>query len=83
MYYCRTMNEEDFIMVIRKHGPTAVRALAQVAREDNSASIRKQAIAQLVARRFLSVSNPTDDDLLRIENMTDDEITAILQGASH
>jgi hypothetical protein len=35
----------------------------------------------LFERHFLNVSNPTDDDLERIENMTDDEIFAVLRGA--
>ena len=68
------MKEEDVIMQCRQHAPDAVRTLAELAREADDASVRKEAISQLVARRFLFTHQPTDDDLWRIENMTDEEI---------
>ena len=77
------MTEKDEIMLARKYTPVAVRVLAQLAREADSASDRKDAIAMLVARRLLATHHPTDDDLRRIENMTDDEINDVFRRASH
>ncbi len=59
-----------------------MRELAEVAR-DEYASDAGTAIAMLVERRLLSADHPTDDDLRRIENMTDDEIMAVLRRALH
>lgn len=70
-------------MEIRKHGPMVARTMAELARVADSAPVRKRTIAELVARRFLTTSSPSDDDLERIEKMTDDEINAVLRGASH
>ena len=65
-----------------EHSPMSVRTLAELARVSNNAPVRKRAIAELVARRFLTTSNQTDDDLQGIENMTDGQIDAVLRGAS-
>ncbi len=77
------MKEEDEIMLFRQYAPDAVRRLAELAREADDASVRKEAISLLVARRLLFTHQPTDDDLWRIENMTDDEIKDTLRRASH
>ena len=76
-------DRDDEIMLARLHAPDAVRGLVKLAREADDASVRKEAISQLVARRFLSTHQPTDDDLWRIENMTDDEIKDTFRRASH
>lgn len=73
------MKEKDEIMLAREYAPLAIRMLAQLAREADNPSAKKQAVLQLVARRFLSTSQPTVDDLRRIENMTDDEIMDALR----
>ena len=77
------MKEEDEIMLFRQHAPEAVRLTVELAREADDASVRKEAISLLVARRFLFTYQPTDDDLWRIENMTDDEIKDTFRRASH
>ena len=77
------MKGKDVIMLAREYAPLAIRTLAQLAREADNPSAKKQAVSQLVARRFLSTSQPTVDDLRRIENMTDDEIMEALHRASH
>ena len=77
------MKEEDEIMQCRQHAPEAVRVLVELARETDDASVRKEAISQLVARRFLFTHQPTDDDLWRIENMTDEEIKDTFRRASY
>ncbi len=77
------MKEEDEIMLAREYAPLAIRLLAQLAREADNPSAKNQAVSPLVARRFLPTSQPTDDDLWRIENMTDDEIMDALRRASH
>ena len=77
------MKEEDEIKLAREHTPLAVRTLAEIARTTDDASAKNQAVSQLVARHFLSTSQPTDDDLERIENMTDDEIKDTFRRASH
>ncbi len=77
------MKEEDEIMLIRQHTPELVRLTVELARDADDASVRKEAISQLVARRFLFTHQPTDDDLWRIENMTDDEIKDTFRRASH
>ncbi len=77
------MKEEDEIMLFRQHAPEAVRALVELARDADDASARKEAISLLVARRFLFTHLPTDDDLWRIENMTDDEIQDTFRRAYH
>ncbi len=77
------MKEEDEIMLFRQHAPDAVRGLVELAREADDASVKKKAISLLVARRVLFTHQPTDDDLWRIENMTDDEIKDTLRRASH
>ncbi len=76
------MKEEDEIMLIRQHTPEFVRLTVELARDADDASVRKEAISLLVARRFLSTHQPTDDDLWRIENMTDDEIMDTFRRAS-
>ena len=76
------MDKKDFILGAREHGPMAVRTLAEIAHATENAPVRKRAIAELVARRFLTTSNQTDDDLQGIENMTDGQIDAVLRGAS-
>ena len=76
------MDEKEFLMAMRDQGPEVIRTLAEIARSANKAN-RKKVITELVARRFLTTSSPSDDDLDRIEKMTDDEINAVLQGASH
>ena len=78
----KSMDEKDFILGAREHGPMAVRTLAEIAHATDNAPVRKRAIAELVARRFLTATNPTDADLERIENMTDDEISAVFRAAS-
>ncbi len=70
-------------MLIRQHTPELVRLTVELARDADDASVRKEAISQLVARRFLFTHQPTDDDLWRIENMTDDEIQDTFRRASH
>ena len=77
------MKEEDEIMLIRQHTPELVRLTVELARDADDASARKEAISLLVARRFLFTHQPTDDDLWRIENMTDDEIKDTFRRASH
>ncbi len=77
------MKEEDEIMLFRQHAPEAVRLTVELARDADDASVRKKAISLLVARRFLSTHQPTDDDLWRIEYMTDDEIQDTFRRASH
>ncbi len=77
------MKEEDEIMLFRQYDPEAVRLTVELAREADDASVRKEAISQLVARRFLFTHKPTDDDLWRVENMTDDEIMDTFRRASH
>ncbi len=77
------MKEEDEIMLIRQHTPELVRLTVELARDADDASARKEAISLLVARRFLFTHMPTDDDLWRIENMTDDEIQDTFRRASH
>ncbi len=77
------MKEEDEIMQCRQHAPDAVRVLAEFAREADDASVRKEAISLLVARRLLFTHQPTDDDLWRIENMTDQEIKDTFRRASY
>ncbi len=77
------MNENDEILLATVYAPDAVRRLAELAREADDASVMKEAISLLVARRFLSTHQPTDDDLWRIENMTDDEIKDTFRRASH
>ena len=77
------MKEKEEIMLAREYAPLAIRTLAQLAREADNPSAKNQAVSQLVARRFLSTSQPTVDDLRRIENMTDDEIMEALHRASH
>ncbi len=46
------MKEEDEIMLIRQHAPDAVRALVELAREADDASVKKKAISLLAARRL-------------------------------
>ncbi len=77
------MKENDAIMLARRYVPDAVRGLVKLAREADDTSVRKEAISQLVARHFLFTHQPTDDDLWRIENMTDDEIKDTFRRASH
>ncbi len=77
------MKEEDEIMLFCQYAPEAVRLTVELAREAADASVRKEAISLLVARRLLFTHQPTDDDLWRIENMTDDEIKDTLRRASH
>ncbi len=77
------MKEEDEIMLIRQHTPELVRLTVELARDADDASVRKEAISLLVARRLLFTHQPTDDDLWRIENMTDDEIRDTFRRASH
>ena len=76
------MDEKDEIMLARQHAPTAIRVMAKIAREGDDTSTKKEAITSLVARRLLATHQPTDDDLRRIENMTDDEISDVLRRAS-
>ena len=77
------MNENDEILLATLYAPDAVRRLAELAREADDASVMKEAISLLVARRFLSTHQPTDDDLRHIENMTDDEIKDTFRRTSH
>ncbi len=77
------MKEEDEIKQCRQHTPDAVRVLVELARESDDASVKKDAISLLVAWRLLFTHQPTDDDLWRIENMTDDEIKDTFRRASH
>ncbi len=77
------MKKEDLIKQCRQYAPDAVRRLAELAREADDASVRKEAISVLVARRFLFTHQPTDDDLWRIENMTDDVFKETFRRASH
>jgi hypothetical protein len=72
------MSERDEIALARQTAPDAVRALAQIARDFSDTSARNAAISGLVARRFLATHHPSDDDLQRIENMTDAEIGDVL-----
>jgi hypothetical protein len=75
-------SKADPTALTRQYGPEVVRTCAQVAREAPNRS-RKGAIAQLVARRFLTTHHPSDADLQRIESMTDAEIQTILSSSFH
>ncbi|MCB9947095.1 MAG: hypothetical protein H6842_04615 [Rhodospirillaceae bacterium] len=76
------MSEEDEIMAARELVPKATRVLAEIARTgDGEAAAR--AIANLHSRGFIDTPTPSDDQLLSIENMTDDEIKAILWAQMH
>jgi hypothetical protein len=72
------MKEQDLIMLARQHAPEALRALAEMARQTADEAIKKQAISQLVSRGFLASHQPTDADLQRIEEMTDEEILEVM-----
>ena len=77
------MTEEEEIALARKYGPRAIRGLAETARETEGASERHEAIVELVGRGFLPTLTPDDDELARIEAMSDEEIDAVLWRAMH
>ncbi len=77
------MKKEDLIKQCRQYVPDVVRVVVKLAREADDASVMKEAISLLVARRFLSTHQLTDDDLWGIENMTDEEIKDTFRRASH
>ena len=73
------MSEEEEIERARKLSPLVVRVLAEIARDSEDDSNRREAIATLRARGVLKTSTPDDDDLTRIIAMADQEIIATLQ----
>ncbi len=67
----------------RQYTPQMVRKMAELAREADDMSARKDAISMLVERRILATREPSDEELRRVEIMSDEEITAVLLSASH
>ena len=67
----------------RQYTPQMVRKMAELAREADDMSARKDAISMLVERRILATREPSDEELRRVESMSDEEITAVLLSASH
>ncbi len=63
--------------------PEIVRTLARNAREREAPAERNEAIRVLVERDFLSMHQPTDDDLRLIANMTDEAFFAVHRRTSH
>ncbi len=70
-------------MLDRQYTPQMVRKMAELAREADDMSARKDAISMLVERRILATREPSDEELRRVESMSDEEITAVLLSASH
>ena len=70
-------------MSARQEIPATIRELVEAARLDEDVSETRGAIAMLVERRLLPTPHPTDDDLRRIEEMTDDEILTVLRRVFH
>jgi hypothetical protein len=69
-----------------EYAPAAIRGLARIAvAGDVSESDRKNALEVLYDHGFLRITKPSDaaDDIVRVLNMTDDEIKYVLQGTLH
>ena len=76
-------DEAEAINLARQHAPKAVRVMAEIAQQQEDVSAARDAVNSLVARGFLKSNKPTDEELHRIQQLTDAEINEVFARSHH